>query len=191
MSRTGKAAVVGLVAGLMALPGVAVSSTHPRARGSIGYVGTVKGTHAFIGVAVHGRRVTAYVCNSKNISQWFKGTIHGGTATLTSHGGYVLRVTTGDHRSSGSVTFPGPAAATHHFVAARDAKPAGLYRGTKTVGGKQYLGGWIILPDGRQRGEVTSDSAEVASPTLNPDDPTVDIKRKKKPLIIIIAILIG
>ncbi len=71
-------------------------------------------------------------------------------------------------------------------------RAAGLYRGSKTVAGKRYLGGWIVLPDGRQRGEVLSGMTDVASPPLDPNNPTVQIKRgKKKPLIVIIAILIG
>lgn len=184
-----RAAVAGLMA--MLLTGPAASSALART-GRVGYVGTVRGTHAFVAVVTSGSRVTAYVCDSKKIAQWFKGSVKAGKATLTSSAGYLLRVTIAHGKASGSVRLPGVHGAVHGFSAARDRKAAGLYRGVKTVAGKRYVGGWILLPDGRQRGEVVTGASDVASPILDPTDPTVDIRRgKKRPLIIIIAILIG
>lgn len=189
MRITHRAALAALIAMLMAAP--AVASASARA-GRVSYAGTVRGTHAFVAVVTRGSRVTAYVCDSKTIAQWFKGSLKAGKATLTSSGGYVLRVTIGNGKANGSLRVPGAGGAVHRFSSADDTKPAGLYRGVKTVAGKQYVGGWIILPDGRQRGEVVTGATEVASPTLDPSDPTVDIKKgKKRPLIVIIAILIG
>ena len=157
-----------------------------------GYVGTVRGTHAFVGVAVSGSQVTAYVCDSKRIAQWFKGSLHAATVTLTSKAGYVLHLAVGNQQVTGTLRLPGKAGTIHRLVTAGATRPAGLYRGVKTVAGKRYLGGWIVLPDGRQRGEVVSGATDVASPALDPNNPTVQIKRgKKKPLIVIIAILIG
>jgi hypothetical protein len=186
-----KAGAALLLTALIAAPGAASAS--PRTQGSSrSFVGTVRGTHAFVGVVVRGSQVIAYVCDSKKIAQWFKGSVRAGQATLTSKAGYVLQLTIGSRQVTGWVRSPGPSGALHHLSAKRASKPAGLYRGEKTVAGKHYLGGWIILPDGRQRGEVLSGSTDVGSPPLDPNDPTVDIKRgKKKPLIVIIAILIG
>jgi hypothetical protein len=191
MGTIRKVAVAAVVAVLMATPGTGFASSRAHSQGGAGYVGTVGGSRAFVAIVVRDGHITAYVCDSKRIARWFKGTARGGRATLTS-GGFVLRVKIGPRRTSGSVRFPGNAGLAHGFTADRDAGAAGLYRGVKRLAGKRYLGGWIILPDGRQRGEVVSGSSDVASPTLNPNDPTVDVKRgKKRPLIIIIAILIG
>lgn len=192
MRTVHKAAVAMLLTVMAAVPSAASAAVRPAVPAHAGYVGTVAGTNAFFAVVVRGSSVAAYLCDSRKVAQWFKGTARAGNVSLTSSGGYVLRITIANRRVTGSVRFPGTAGAVHRVVAARDAKPAGLYRGVTTVAGVRYLGGWIILPDGRQRGEVVSRSTDVASPTLDPSMPTALVKPgKKKPLIVIIAILIG
>ena len=184
-----RAAVAALIA--MLLGGPAASSVFART-GRIGYLGTVRGTHAFVAVVTHGSRVTAYVCDSKTIAQWFKGSLQAGKATLTSRDGSVLRVVVADGKADGSFRAAGARGVVHRFSSSQAAKPAGLYRGVKTVAGKRYVGGWIVLSDGSQRGEVLTGATLVASPILDPSNPTVDVKKgKKRPLIVIIAILIG
>ena len=178
--------------------GVPVSAaTSPQAHiaGRSGYVGMLSGTRAFVGVVERGSRVTAYVCDSARIAQWFEGTVSAGRSKITSRGGYVLQVRFGHGRATGSFRFPGKAGALHHFTAARDARPAGLWRGSKTVDGKTFVGGWIILPDGRQRGEILSGSTDVGTPILHADDPKAPVSTQKSGghvvIIAIIAILIG
>jgi hypothetical protein len=189
MRITRRAALAALISTLMTVPAAASASARAR---PVGYVGTVPGTHAFVSVVTQGSHVSAYVCDSKRIAQWFKGSLKAGNATLTSSAGYVLRVTIGNGQASGSLRLPGAGGTVHSFNSLRATKPAGLYRGTTTVAGKRYVGGWIILSDGRQRGEVIAGASDVASPILNPSDPTVDVKKgKKRPLIVIIAILIA
>ena len=157
-----------------------------------GYVGTVSGTRAFVAVVERGSRVTAYVCDSGRIAQWFEGTVSAGRSKITSRGGYVLQVRFGRGPATGSLRFPGKAGALHHFTAASDARPAGLWRGSKTVDGKTFVGGWIILPDGRQRGEILLGSTDVGSPILHADDPKVPVSDQKVGVVIaIIAVLIG
>ena len=59
-------------------------------------MGTVKGTDAFVAVVVFAKAtggkhaVLAYVCDSKKIAEWFKGTTSDGGFSLTSSGGYRL-----------------------------------------------------------------------------------------------------
>ena len=184
-----RAALAALIA--MLLAGLAASSVVARER-RVGYVGTVHGTDAFVAVVTHGSHVTAYVCDSKKIAQWFTGSLTAGTTILTSSGGYVLRVAIANGKANGSLQLPGARRAVHRFRLAQDSKSAGLYRGVKTFAGKRYVGGWIVLPDGRQRGEVINGATDVASPILDTSHPTVDVKKgKKRPLIVIIAILIG
>lgn len=75
-----RAALAALIAMMLAGPGA--SSALART-GRVGYDGTVRGTHAFVAVVTHGSRVTAYVCDSQAIAQWFKGSLKAGKATLT------------------------------------------------------------------------------------------------------------
>ncbi len=186
-----RAATAGALA-LGLLPIGAVAAPPTPATAHAGYVGTVSGSRAFVAVVVNGGSVTAYVCDSHSVARWFRGTVHGGRATLESTtGDSVLAVTVAQRRATGTVRLAG---VTHSFSATPDDGEAGLYRGTRTAAGQRYLGGWIILPDGRQRGAVVSGSTVVASPTLNPNDLTVDVKPKDMPkhvVIAIIAILIG
>ena len=119
--------------------------------------------------------VLAYLCDSKKIAEWFHGTTSGAGFSLTSSGGSRLAVTVTQGRAAGSFTSPGSYGASHAFAAAAAKRPAGLYRGEKTKDGKHYLGGWIVLPDGRQRGAVKSGSTILASPTLTPTKTSVDV----------------
>ena len=192
-----RASVVALLALLIGVAGSAAASRQAHIAGHAGYVGTVSGTRAFVAIVERGSRVTAYVCYSGRIAQWFDGTVSAGRSKITSSGGYVLQVRFGHGRATGSLRFPGKAGALHHFTAASDARPAGLWRGAKTVDGKTFVGGWIILPDGRQRGEILLGSTDVGSPILNADDPKVPGSDPKEPpkcacaVIAIIAVLIG
>jgi len=193
-----RASAVALLALLIGVPGSsAAASQQAHIAGHAGYVGTVSGTRAFVAVVERGSRVTAYVCDSGRIAQWFDGTVSAGRSKITSSGGYVLQVRFRHGRATGSLRFPGKAGALHHFTAASDARPAGLWRGAKTVDGKTFVGGWIILPDGRQRGEILLGSTDVGSPILNADDPKVPVSDPKEPpkcacaVIAIIAVLIG
>ncbi len=187
-----KRAAAGILALGLVTPVGALAARPSRPAVHAGYVGTVSGTNAFVGVVAGGGRVTAYVCDSHSVAQWFTGPLRAGRATLRSNSGSVLAVTVGHGEALGTVRLSG---ATHSFSATPDGGKVGLYRGTKTVAGRRYLGGWIILRDQRQRGAVVSDTAVVASPPLNPDSPTVDVKPKDPPpkhvVIVIIAILIG
>ncbi len=191
------APAVALLALLIGVPGSAAALRRAHIAGHAGYVGTVSGTRAFVAVVERGSRVTAYVCDSRRIAQWFEGTVSAGRSRITSRGGYVLQVRFRHGAATGSLRFPGKRGALHHFTAASAARPAGLWRGSKTVDGTTFVGGWILLPDGRQRGEILSGSTDVGSPILNADDPKVPVSDPKEPpkcacvVIAIIAVLIG
>jgi len=141
----------------------------PAARATPGdYVGTLQGTDAFVAVLVgtHGG-VLAYVCDSKRIAEWFKGRAGSGTSglTLRSKGGYRLQVTVAGGRATGTVSFP--AGGSHPFSVVSVKRPFGLYRVEIRDGGKHYLGGWIVLGDGRTRGAAKSGTKIVGTSTLD------------------------
>jgi hypothetical protein len=117
-----KAAVAVLLSLLIAAP--ATASAASRAQGSNhgrSFVGTVRGTHAFVAVVVRGSHVIAYVCDSRRIAQWFRGSVRAGHPALTSKAGYELRLTVGSRQVSATVRLPGQAGAPASFRrAARD-----------------------------------------------------------------------
>jgi hypothetical protein len=55
------------------------------------------------------------------------------------------------------------------FVAEFATALAGLYRSVETIEGNEYVGGWIVLDDGRQRGAITLGGRVVDNPTLDPE----------------------
>ncbi len=57
---------------------------------------------------------------------------------------------------------------SHAFTAGLARKPAGLYRAEKTVEGKHYLGGWIILTDKRERGAIRTGTSTLTSSFVDP-----------------------
>jgi hypothetical protein len=123
------------------------------------FAGAVQGSQAYVAVYAHkpdkkGRRdVIAYVCDGAQMAEWFsKHRVKGNTLTLASHGGAHLKAKLTKKTATGAVTLADGTKLT--FTAALVAEPAGLYRAEQTAGGDHYLGGWIVLPDGTQRGDI-------------------------------------
>lgn len=148
-------------------------TTPPAAltRGSL--VGRTSNADAFIGIVVTGTDVMAYVCDGKNLAQWFSGTVRGDQLDLTAANG--ARLTAEMRRPAGSNNLQ---AATGTF---RDANGqsltfssdtteglgrAGLYRGTGTSGSTALTMGVIVLPDGDLRGVLRAGQAVL--PVTNP-----------------------
>jgi hypothetical protein len=61
------------------------------------------------------------------------------------------------------------------FTLAQVAKPAGLYRVKQQLGEIVYLGGWVLLPDGRQAGVIETATQTLAAPRLDPVNPTINL----------------
>jgi hypothetical protein len=157
MSRAGR---IGLVAGLVVGGLAAVASAAPGVKVVAGsYAGTVEGSDAYVAVYVDEaekkgakREVTAYVCDGAEISEWFDARAKGNTFTLTSDEGARLKVKLREDEASGS--FRPEGGEKLRFAAPVADDPAGLYRAEETVDDDEYLGGWIVLPDGTQRGFI-------------------------------------
>ena len=176
------------------------------------FVGRVVGSDAFIAISKDGRKIGGYLCDGATVSRWLEYTwldnkgnapliagttgeelgfvqINGGTATG------VIRI--------GGHDLPFAAERVH---ADGD---AGLYFAIAKQENRLLVGGWILQPDGTQRGAVSRLStqtltplAPVAAPTLDPRSAQVDIggdtgvppvPTQPQPLVVIniIAILIG
>ena len=118
------------------------------------FVGTVDGSDAYVGVVVgRGGEAVAYVCDRAGESvDWLDGRLDGDAARLGNDGGAIFEVTFADNRASGTFTRPESAPLT--FTAHAAHKPAGLYRAREFFADGEYVGGWVVLPDGTQRGAV-------------------------------------
>lgn len=107
------------------------------------------------------RRVAAYLCDGRGVSQWLSGELAAGDATLAS-GGWTVELTVAGDRAYGTVTPAG--GSPHLFTALATGEGAGLFRAEGSADGVDFVGGWIELDDGRQRGALMVDGDIVANP---------------------------
>ncbi|MGH2945892.1 MAG: hypothetical protein ACRDPC_06455 [Solirubrobacteraceae bacterium] len=174
------------------------------------FVGRVQGSDAYIAVLKDGRKVGGYVCDNGSVSRWIKHSrlrdgrapLHAGTT-----GERLGRVRIAGRRATGTVEIHGQ---KRRFRARRiRQRDGGLHFAVGKQPNRLLVGGWILLPDGTQRGAVagvdmetlrTLDTAE--APRLDPDAskvviggdtdlPPVEAEPQQLVVIAIIAILIG
>jgi serine/threonine-protein kinase len=127
------------------------------------YAGNVDGgSGASIAIAVHNGTAVAYLCDGRT-EAWLQGSATGAVA-LTGAGHSTLFATYAQGRLTGSIT-----ANSHSwtFSVGPVAPPSGLYRATATVRSARIVGGWIVLPDGRQVGVVDVDGRPGPAATLD------------------------
>jgi hypothetical protein len=125
------------------------------------FVGKVDGSDAYIALVSDAKRVVGYVCDSKQVSGWLDvAAIRDGKAVLSSRSGTALgQATFSADGVSGEVTIGG---ARHSFSATRSTADAGLYRAARVQRQDGRLGtgetevGWVVLPDGTQRGGLNT-----------------------------------
>ncbi len=130
------------------------------------FVGKVDGSDAFIAVVLHtDGAVTAYVCDSTTISEWFKGSVDGASLSLTNADGARLSADLAAGSFDG--TFTTSEGISLNFSVTEADQPAGLYRDEDTVDGVDLVAGWIVLPDGDQRGAVSGGGKLLSAPTFN------------------------
>ena len=109
------------------------------------------------------RRVLAYLCDGKNVATWLKGqATQDGTVTLAGDDGALVNGRIDGKELTGTVTLPGETSA-RPLVASAVNRPAGLYRARGEVRGEAAVGGWVVLPDGRQTGAVRTSSGFIDS----------------------------
>lgn len=133
------------------------------------FVGTVADTDAYIAIAPQeNNNIIAYVCDGQTISVWFRGERNENNLDLTATNGARLQASLEPETATGSVTLAD--GQTHSFTATLASGEAGLYRAEETIDGNNFVGGWILLSDGNQRGAVNgiSDgtSNTIAAPRL-------------------------
>jgi hypothetical protein len=153
-------ACASVTVGVLALAGSAVAKP-AQPRESRTYIGTVRGTDAFAAIVVRRGVGIAYVCDGKKISVWLKGKFSHGKLHLASKAGDTLDGTFG--HATLDLTTRKPLTVKTKFSPFDD--EAHLFTGADTVDGKLWVGGWITLLDGRQRGSLKTGAGRIfASP---------------------------
>jgi hypothetical protein len=114
------------------------------------FAGTTTDDYAFVGIVRQGDHVIAYVCDGEIVGEWFLGEARGDHPEMMSKSGARFEATITADTVTG--TFSPVAGPTLAFTAEISRAPAGLYRAESEAA--DHVGGWIVLPDGRQRGVV-------------------------------------
>ena len=117
------------------------------------FAGKVAGSEAYVAlVAGRGGTVLAFVTDGDSSVDWVNGVATGHTASLGNEGGATLDAKFSRRGVTGS--FTRPQQPTLSFAAVPVRKPAGLYRAVEDFADGRYVGGWVVLPDGTERGSV-------------------------------------
>lgn len=136
------------------------------------FVGAIEGTGAMIAVVSSGDALTAYACDGKQMSEWFRGRPTTGRMELASRQGVKLSVSIGRTAAIGIVTVAGE---RRRFTAAAARKPV-LFRAEATSDGLALLVGWIVAENGVQRGNVERRGPDGAR-AVDPAPPLADVVR--------------
>ncbi|MFC4532465.1 hypothetical protein [Sphaerisporangium dianthi] len=130
------------------------------------YAGVAQGNGGLVALSVKNGKAVAYFCDGR-IESWLKGTAENNTLTLAGKGS-LITAALGDGRAKGRLQV---GKAKWRFSAPLVKKPSGLYRATAVIRGAKVVGGWIILPGGRQVGLVDVGDSAQAAPKLTPGSP--------------------
>jgi hypothetical protein len=143
------------------------------------FVGTVVGSGAYVAVVVSADGdALAHVTDGQYSVDWLDGRRRGRTAILTNEGGAILEGRFDGNAVTGS--FRRPREAALEFTARRGQTPAGLYRAVEDFADGRYVGGWVVLADGTERGTVRRYETplmpgEVDATTFTPGDATFTV----------------
>jgi hypothetical protein len=142
----------------------ATVSPPPAAPPAGTYAGDVNGgSGASIAIAVRNGRAVAYLCDGRT-EAWLQGVAEHGSVDLTGGGHARLTATYVQNRITGTVT---AGRTTWTFSVGQVAPPSGLYRATAKVRQATVVGGWIVLPNGRQVGVVDIDGRPTTAMPLD------------------------
>jgi hypothetical protein len=146
---------------------VSAKTKLPQPRQSRTYLGKVAGSDAFIAIVARRGVAIAYVCDSNKTAVWLRGTFKNGRVSLEAKDGSTLEGTL----TRSSLTLPGesPLKAKTHLSPTTDNEH--FIVGVGKAAGEQWVGGWILLANGSQRGALKSKSGPIHTP-LPPVKPT-------------------
>jgi hypothetical protein len=135
----------------------------------------VAASQAFVAVVAGKANVVAYVCDGRHgIAELFTGPRSDGRVVLRNRHGARLTATVAAKHVTGTFA-PAAGASSLSFEATPARRPGGFYRARGRVGGASTTAGWIVLPDGTQRGAATIGSKVVAAPPISPATSTATL----------------
>ncbi|MCI0698120.1 hypothetical protein L0337_39710 [candidate division KSB1 bacterium] len=132
------------------------TSFEPQAiKGS--FAGKVEGTDAFIALVTNGKRTITFYCDGKPdappaIYGWFDGNVKENRFNLTNAMGDKLVGEFKQDAASFTLNLGSGKQFGPHVE--RVTGKAGLWRAEETINGITWIGGWILLPNGEQRGAL-------------------------------------
>ena len=133
-------------------------------------------TNAALAITVRGQHVLAYYCDGDQIAEWFQGELGtDGKLELRSVRQFKLEVQLIGSQASGKITSAQDQEVSFKASLVPVQGQAGLYRARKSIAGIEYLGGWIVLPNGKQRGAVSCGRSIVSRPVLNLEQPEIKV----------------
>jgi hypothetical protein len=158
-------------------PSASPSPTPSRTRTAVPagvYTGRTDDDSSAVAVTVRGDRAIAYFCDGHNIESWLKGDVRddGGLRLAGDHGARLTGTLKGGKQIRGSADVGG---GHYAFTIDKAKKPSGIYRTNSQVAGARIVGGWIVLPGGKQVGIVTRDGEPSAAPTIDPETGAVTV----------------
>ncbi|MBI5929431.1 MAG: hypothetical protein HY862_08990 [Chloroflexi bacterium] len=145
-----------------------------RAETAVTYVGTITGeADVFVGVGLVGEEATIYICdgqadkNTVSVAEWFIGPISRGQIEILNESNNRAQATLNGKTGEGQFTFA-DGSVKAFTVTLVEGEASGLFRSEFGFGANQFIGGWIILPDGSVRGAVlqraTPDTPAILTP---------------------------
>ncbi|MEU6260673.1 hypothetical protein [Streptomyces sp. NPDC047043] len=138
------------------------------------YTGRTDDDSSAVAISLRDGKAIAYFCDGHNIESWLKGDVQDdGSMRLTGKDGAKLNATV-----KGSTLIRGTAdvgGGHYPFTIDKAKKPSGLYRANSQVAGARIVGGWIVLPGGKQVGIVTRDDEPSAAPPIDPESGAVTV----------------
>jgi hypothetical protein len=125
----------------------------------------------FVGLAIVDNTATIYICdgradeNSVSVAEWFIGEVENNIIDITALSGNRVEIAVAGDVANGRFTFTD--GTTKTFVLNIAEGVSGLYRSEFELFGVEYVGGWLVLPDGTTRGAVrNSETGDLEPATL-------------------------
>jgi predicted RNA-binding Zn-ribbon protein involved in translation (DUF1610 family) len=135
------------------------------------FIGRIPNSDALIAIATKERRVLAYVCDGKKISEWFKGVVNeDNSLELQSKSGASLIVQINPKSAQGTLEL---SSGNYVFSALPTRGKAAFYRSE----GANRVAGWVILPNGTTKSAIGVNQKIVAAPEINTPNTVMQLKQ--------------
>jgi len=144
------------------------------------FVGRVKSSDTYIAVLKDGRKIGGYLCDDGNISRWIEyHWLRDGVAPLVAGttGERLGSVRVAGKSATGTVAINGEKRSFRAKLTRKE--DGGLHFAIGKQPGRLLVAGWILLPDGTQRGAVSRLNTQTLSPLATASAPRLPRKATK------------